>query len=115
MGASALTCLFLWRGYRTTAEESESKQIMSTNSTEKTLFQIMCIKCHADHTVEAYATDYWKWKSGAFIQDVMPYLSEEERELFISGVCPTCWDKLFPVYCGDCLVPLKDCHHASMS
>ena len=29
------------------------------------------------------------------IQDIMPELAPEMRELFISGMCPKCWDKLF--------------------
>lgn len=30
------------------------------------------------------------------IQVIFPYLSAEERELLISGMCPKCWAKLFP-------------------
>ena len=29
------------------------------------------------------------------IQDIIPELAPEMRELFISGMCPKCWDKLF--------------------
>jgi hypothetical protein len=29
------------------------------------------------------------------VQHIFPNLSADERELFISGMCPTCWDKTF--------------------
>jgi hypothetical protein len=36
------------------------------------------------------------WQSGEFIQDALPELSTDERELLISGICPKCWDVMFP-------------------
>jgi len=36
-----------------------------------------------------------KWKNGELIQNVMPYLNEDERELLISGTCGKCFDKIF--------------------
>jgi hypothetical protein len=35
----------------------------------------------------------WKQGGGA-IQDLLPDLSPEIRELFVSGMCPDCWNKL---------------------
>jgi hypothetical protein len=32
---------------------------------------------------------------GKLIQEIFPELSEELREMFISGMCGTCWDKTF--------------------
>jgi len=29
------------------------------------------------------------------IQDLLPDLSEDDREMFVSGMCPECWDKTF--------------------
>lgn len=29
------------------------------------------------------------------IQDILPNLEPEYREIFISGICPKCWDKMF--------------------
>ena len=34
-----------------------------------------------------------EWKSGKFIQDVMPDLSPSEREFLISGIWDDSWDK----------------------
>ena len=39
--------------------------------------------------------DVVDWKGGKYIQDAMPYLSADERELLISGTCGTCFDKMF--------------------
>ena len=39
--------------------------------------------------------DMGRWQNGSLIQDAMPYLSADERELLISGTCGTCFDKMF--------------------
>jgi hypothetical protein len=36
------------------------------------------------------------WLLGAHIQDVMPELSDADRELLISGMHSDCFDSLFP-------------------
>lgn len=36
------------------------------------------------------------WQRGDYIQDAMPELSADDREMLISGTCPKCWDELFP-------------------
>jgi len=35
------------------------------------------------------------WRSGTMIQDAMPDLSPDIREMFISGTCPKCWEDMF--------------------
>lgn len=37
-----------------------------------------------------------RWRGGELIQNVMPELSADQRELLISGTCGTCWEALFP-------------------
>lgn len=37
-----------------------------------------------------------KWRDGANIQDVLPDVKPEDRELMISQTCPECWKKMFP-------------------
>lgn len=32
---------------------------------------------------------------GMSIQEIVPELSPDYREMFISGICPTCWDNMF--------------------
>jgi hypothetical protein len=41
-------------------------------------------------------TDLQAWKNGEYIQNAMPYLNVDERELLISGTCGPCFDNMFP-------------------
>lgn len=54
-----------------------------------------CPFCGKAHFTEMNEMDYLDWQDGALIQDVMPYLSAQEREHLISGICEDCWDKMF--------------------
>ncbi len=55
----------------------------------------VCPICGHAHEVEVNEMDYWDWKDGALVQDAFPYLSANEREILISGICPFCWDNMF--------------------
>jgi hypothetical protein len=35
------------------------------------------------------------WRNGALIQDVMPFLSADDREFIISGCTPEDWEYLY--------------------
>lgn len=35
-------------------------------------------------------------RHGRFIQDILYTHPPEVRELFVSGTCPKCWEKMFP-------------------
>ena len=50
--------------------------------------------CGDMHVIVAKAMDIVAWSEGALIQQVMPYLNEDERELVISATCPNCWERL---------------------
>ena len=54
-----------------------------------------CPFCGHSHEVEVNEADYWDWEDGALVQDAFPYLSADERELLVSGICPDCWAKTF--------------------
>lgn len=56
-----------------------------------------CPFCHKGHEVEVNEFDYFDWSEGELAQDAFPYLTAAEREMLISGVCPTCWDKMFGI------------------
>lgn len=60
-----------------------------------TTIQATCNMCKTDHYFEATEHQLDRYRSGEHIQDVFPNLSAGERELLISGVCGTCFDKLF--------------------
>lgn len=41
------------------------------------------------------------WQGGGLIQDVMPQVSDEDREFLISGVTPEEWDSLMSTLVED--------------
>lgn len=55
---------------------------------------VTCIACHACHTLTAQTQDYQDWCGGKLIQTAMPYLTADEREFLISGICGECYDAL---------------------
>ena len=61
-----------------------------------TEFGRTCQFCQVDHVVMADQMDVANWENGALIQDALPYLSADDRELLISGTCGACYDKMFP-------------------
>lgn len=54
-----------------------------------------CPFCHRAHEVPVNEDDYWDWVDGALVQNAFPYLSANQREMFISGICPECLDNMF--------------------
>jgi hypothetical protein len=54
-----------------------------------------CPFCGKSYGIEVNEIDYLDWEDGKMAQDAFPYLSADEREMLISGICPTCWDKYF--------------------
>ena len=55
-----------------------------------------CPICGHANEVEVNEMDYLDWQDGMLVQDAFPYLSANEREMLISGICPSCWDNMFP-------------------
>lgn len=52
-----------------------------------------CPLCNKEWNVPVPASEYAAWKSGKLIQDAMPSVPAEQREMLITGICPECWDK----------------------
>ena len=57
--------------------------------------EAQCLRCNATHVMMVNKNDLKRWEHGALIQDAMPYLTPDERELLISGICGTCFKQLF--------------------
>lgn len=55
-----------------------------------------CPFCGEYHEVLVSEADYAAWQGGELVQNAFPYLSADEREILISGICPKCWDNMFP-------------------
>ena len=56
---------------------------------------VNCIQCGHPQHIEARTADLDAWIGGELIQVAMPYLTADEREILISGVCGTCFDNMF--------------------
>ena len=39
--------------------------------------------------------DYTSWENGELIQTALPYLTADEREVLISGMCGPCFDNVW--------------------
>lgn len=60
------------------------------------LVEVKCVSCGTPHIVIVPAARYRLWATGqARIQDALPDLTDDERELLKTNICPVCWDKLF--------------------
>ena len=59
------------------------------------IIEVECRMCGKQYNLKAEKEGIQKWMNGMNIQDALPYMPAEERELLISGTCPECWDKLF--------------------
>ena len=64
-------------------------------SDEKTVVVVDCIQCAESQHITVGTADLGNWQNGELIQNAMPYLSADEREIMISGVCGTCFDNMF--------------------
>ena len=54
-----------------------------------------CPICGRGNEVEVNESDYWDWDDGELVQVAFPYLSADEREMLISGICPDCWNSMW--------------------
>lgn len=55
-----------------------------------------CVHCGTEYILWVNEQDFLDWTSGVgYIQDKLPYLSADERELLISGTCGACWTRMF--------------------
>lgn len=63
------------------------------------LYKVPCRFCAREKIMNLTDEQYealGRFNSGeGHIQDLLPELSAEDREMFISGMCPDCWDKTF--------------------
>lgn len=56
-----------------------------------------CRMCSGIVTMEVDEEHYDNYQKGAAtIQECLPELTADEREIIISGICGTCFDQTFP-------------------
>lgn len=54
-----------------------------------------CRICHVESILVVGKAQLSEWLCGRLIQNVMPQLTSDERELMISGTCGECFDRMF--------------------
>lgn len=57
---------------------------------------VKCWNCEVSREITTTAAGWKAWRSGELIQDAMPEVSADDRELLISGTCGKCFDEMFP-------------------
>ena len=63
---------------------------------EKIRVVIECSKCKELQRIDVFKEDYEKFKnSSELIQNIFPYLSPGEREMFKTQICDSCFKKMF--------------------
>jgi predicted RNA-binding Zn-ribbon protein involved in translation (DUF1610 family) len=55
-----------------------------------------CPQCGESLTLTITGPQLWAYNQGGYITDVFPDMDADNRERFISGVCPPCWNMMFP-------------------
>lgn len=58
--------------------------------------EVTCPFCGHINFISVYDEDYFAWQDGELVQKAFPYLSADDREMLISGICPSCWEAMFP-------------------
>jgi hypothetical protein len=55
----------------------------------------LCVGCNESITILITPQQLYAYNQGGYAQDVLPELTNEQRERFISGICGICWITLF--------------------
>ena len=56
---------------------------------------VQCPSCNEVSEVLAPVDGFRRWQAGELIQDALPELTPDEREILISGICNDCWKEMF--------------------
>lgn len=60
------------------------------------MIMVTCRTCGNDCVVDATDEQYVAWKEGhMLIQNAMPDIPKEQRELLLSGICGVCFNRMF--------------------
>lgn len=55
-----------------------------------------CPLCKTSYIMEVDADAYYRYiHDGILIQKAFPHMSDDEREMIITGIHPKCWDQAF--------------------
>jgi len=56
---------------------------------------VACRVCQQITTIDVDGDGYLAWLNGELIQNAMPEVSQEDRELLISSTCDDCFCEMF--------------------
>lgn len=56
---------------------------------------VSCRHCERRFDLTVSTAGLIAWQNGMLIQNALPELTADERELLISRTCGECWDKMF--------------------
>lgn len=63
---------------------------------DKVTLVLRCPQCGETKEIEVTSDEYDRLVDGdGHIQDILPNLSPDDREMFLSGFCSKCWDAMF--------------------
>ncbi len=78
---------------------SNTKKVKVTKN-GKCSVSINCFSCQTRYELCGFSSKqnddlYYRDITGKKIQDIIPEVDKGWREMFISGICPECWNKMF--------------------
>lgn len=75
--------------------ESTTETITVEQGHQYHITTIPCPECRDKTVLTVKGTDLYSYHQGTYMQDAFPYLTNDDRERLISGVCAPCFKKLF--------------------
>lgn len=58
--------------------------------------EVRCRMCQTLHCFPVNASGFYQWQNeNALIENALPELTTDQRELLISGICGPCFDTMF--------------------
>lgn len=71
-------------------------------ASDKIVKSVQCRYCISEFEILVNEINFKKWENGeGYIQDLLKENSTAERELFISGTCDNCWQRMFGDDCDE--------------
>lgn len=70
--------------------------MMNTNDDMVTIPTKVCMFCNKAGTVTLTKDQHERFLNRTYIQDALPEVSQDVREMLITGTHGACWDRFFP-------------------
>lgn len=75
---------------------SHSYNFVTDLDAATTTFENMCLHCRESNSIIIETSIYQQWRiERLYIQDLLPHLSPDHREILISGTHPHCWAEMW--------------------